>query len=706
MIDIEDLVQTLKELKEENQNLQRKFEEAEETISAIQSGSVDAVVVYGSSQTQIYTLQGADYPYRVFIESMSEGAVTLSPAHDVLYCNKRMAEMLCTSAEKIVGDQIIGYIHPDDMVRFTNIVNAGKKISKGELRIIGISGIEIKVLLSYTPLDLENNIGCLLFTDLTEIKKVQDELKSINENLDKIVAKRTRELRRINEELNEEIHKRIKAEKILKENEQKFMQVANAIPQLAWVADKEGSLTWFNDRWYDFTGATFEQTKDSGWKTLLEPDILSEVTINWKNSIFTGKPFEMIFPLKGKDFKYREFLTRMIPVKNDDGVIIQWFGTNTDVSEIKKIEKELQHSRERLNMALENGNTGIWEWDLKTNEVIWDERLERMFQMETGAFGGTFSDFENLINEEDISHVRKAIKASIVEGIPFETIFRTRHFLPGSVKYITIKGLVTNDKDSCITGMIGVAFDVTEMKKDTERLLLKLNEELLRSNKELEQFAYIASHDLQEPLRMVSGFTQLLEKRYGDQLDENAREYIHYAVDGANRMSGLINGLLAYSRVHTRGKEFTTVNLNSVIDQVQRNLQMQIEEKKAEISVETLPPIIADEGQMIHLIQNLLSNALKFSEGIPKIHISAQQSSDSVTFAVKDQGIGIEPQYFSRIFQIFQRLFPSNEYEGTGIGLAICKRIIERHDGTIWVESEPGKGSTFFFNIPAQKKEL
>jgi light-regulated signal transduction histidine kinase (bacteriophytochrome) len=133
---------------------------------------------------------------------------------------------------------------------------------------------------------------------------------------------------------------------------------------------------------------------------------------------------------------------------------------------------------------------------------------------------------------------------------------------------------------------------------------------------------------------------------------------------------------------------------------------MQIEEKKAEISVETLPPIIADEGQMIHLIQNLLSNALKFSEGIPKIHISAQQSSDSVTFAVKDQGIGIEPQYFSRIFQIFQRLFPSNEYEGTGIGLAICKRIIERHDGTIWVESEPGKGSTFFFNIPAQKKEL
>jgi light-regulated signal transduction histidine kinase (bacteriophytochrome) len=157
------------------------------------------------------------------------------------------------------------------------------------------------------------------------------------------------------------------------------------------------------------------------------------------------------------------------------------------------------------------------------------------------------------------------------------------------VKYITIKGLVTNDKDSCITGMIGVAFDVTEMKKDTERLLLKLNEELLRSNKELEQFAYIASHDLQEPLRMVSGFTQLLEKRYGDQLDENAREYIHYAVDGANRMSGLINGLLAYSRVHTRGKEFTTVNLNSVIDQVQGICRCRLKRKKLRFLLRPFP---------------------------------------------------------------------------------------------------------------------
>lgn len=705
MIAIEDLLQTLRELKDENQNLLIKFKEAEETISAIQSGSVDAVVVYGSFQTQIYTLQGADYPYRVFIESMSEGAATLSPAHDVLYCNKRMAEMLDTSVEKIIGNQIIEFVHPDDMVRFTDIVNAGEKISKGELRIIGKSGTEIKVLLSYTPLNLENHIGCLLFTDLTEIKKVQDELKSINENLDKIVAKRTGELQKINEELSKEIQKRITAEKILKENEQKFMQVANAIPQLAWIADKKGSLTWFNDRWYDFTGTNFEQMKDSGWKTLLEPDLLAEVTINWENSILTGKPFEMIFPLKGRDFKYREFLTRMIPVKNDEEVIIQWFGTNTDVSEIKRIEKELQRSRERLNMALENGNTGIWEWNIETNEVVWDERLERMFQMEKGAFGGTYSDFENLINEEDLPHVRKAIKTSIMEGIPLETIFRTHHLSTGSMKYITTKGLVTKDKDNSITGMIGVAFDVTEMKKDTERLLLKLNEELLRSNKELEQFAYIASHDLQEPLRMVSGFTQLLEKRYGDKLDENAREYIHYAVDGANRMSGLINGLLAYSRVHTRGKEFTVVNLNSVINQVQSNLQMQIQEKKAEISVDSLPLIIADEGQMIHLIQNLLSNALKFSEGIPKIHIWAQESSDSVTFAVKDQGIGIEPQYFSRIFQIFQRLFPTNKYDGTGIGLAICKRIVERHEGTIWVESEPGKGSTFFFNIPAQKKE-
>jgi light-regulated signal transduction histidine kinase (bacteriophytochrome) len=209
----------------------------------------------------------------------------------------------------------------------------------------------------------------------------------------------------------------------------------------------------------------------------------------------------------------------------------------------------------------------------------------------------------------------------------------------------------------------------------------------------------VASHDLQEPLRMVSIFTQMLSQRYGDSLDENAREYIKFAVDGANRMYNLINGLLAYSRIQTKGKEFHEVDINNVLDEVLRNLSLQIEKVKAVISVSDLPVLYADRNQMIQLFQNLISNSLKFSNGIPEIKISSIERDDYYLFSLKDKGIGIDPQYFERIFQIFQRLLPREEYEGTGIGLSICKRIVERHGGKIWVKSQPGKGATFWFTI-------
>jgi light-regulated signal transduction histidine kinase (bacteriophytochrome) len=247
--------------------------------------------------------------------------------------------------------------------------------------------------------------------------------------------------------------------------------------------------------------------------------------------------------------------------------------------------------------------------------------------------------------------------------------------------------------------MTGVCFDITGMKKDSEQVLFKLNEELLRSNKELEQFAYVASHDLQEPLRMVSSFTQLLARRYKDQLDQDAQEFIKFAVDGASQMQTLINDLLAFSRIQSKGKEFTKVDLHEVLGKVIFNLGIKIQELNALITNDELPVIFGDESQMVQLLQNLIGNALKFSKNCPLIHISSLQKDDFIIISVKDNGIGIEKQYFERIFQIFQRLQPKNEYEGTGIGLAICKRIVERHEGSIWVESEPGKGTTFYFTL-------
>jgi PAS domain S-box-containing protein len=246
--------------------------------------------------------------------------------------------------------------------------------------------------------------------------------------------------------------------------------------------------------------------------------------------------------------------------------------------------------------------------------------------------------------------------------------------------------------------------DITPLKMAQQKLNETL-ENLNRSNKELERFAYIASHDLQEPLRMVSSFTQLLERRYKNQLDERANKYIYYAVDGANRMQNLINDLLDFSRISTRGDKFKKTDTNLVIKNVLENLSIRIEETGAQIKTGNLPLIMADTGQVERLFLNLVANALKFTKPgeKPIIQIDAEEQNDNWLFRIKDNGIGIDEKYKEKVFVIFQRLHGASEYKGTGIGLAICKRIVQRHKGEIWFESEKNEGTTFFFTLKKHK---
>jgi light-regulated signal transduction histidine kinase (bacteriophytochrome) len=248
--------------------------------------------------------------------------------------------------------------------------------------------------------------------------------------------------------------------------------------------------------------------------------------------------------------------------------------------------------------------------------------------------------------------------------------------------------------------------EAEEALRESEERLLRQTQDLVRSNRDLEQFAYIASHDLQEPLRMISGYTQLLTRRYTDRLEGEGREFMDYIVDGAKRMQTLINDLLSYSRVGTRGKPFGEVNCHDLLQRVLRDLGPAIEEHNAVIEHEGLPVVRGDEAQLGQLLQNLIGNSIKFhGEAAPRIRVSAHRQENQWQFGVKDNGIGIDPQYADRIFEIFQRLHTREDYPGTGIGLAVCRRIVERHGGKIWVESSQGEGATFNFTIPDQPPE-
>jgi light-regulated signal transduction histidine kinase (bacteriophytochrome) len=303
-----------------------------------------------------------------------------------------------------------------------------------------------------------------------------------------------------------------------------------------------------------------------------------------------------------------------------------------------------------------------------------------------------------------------AHRADLEAHEPFQDLEYGHRDAMGAVHYVSVSGEPQFDAAGAFRGYRGVGKDITRRKTD-EAALREAHEalevkakELERSNEELQQFAYVASHDLQEPLRMVSSYTQLLARRYGDKLDGDAHEFMDFIVDGAARMKQLIEDLLAYSRVGTRGRMLAPTDSGAALAKALANLRGAQEASGAQVSHDAMPEVVADSGQLTQVFQNLIGNAMKFrGEEPPRIQVGAQAREKVWVFSVRDNGIGFDPQYADRIFLVFQRLHNRAEYPGTGIGLAICKKIVDRHGGRIWVDSHPGTGSTFFFTIPEKE---
>jgi PAS domain S-box-containing protein len=526
------------ELLSELAALRTRLEEAEDTLTAIQQDRVDALVVDGPQGERVFTIQGADQPYRVMIESMQEGALTLTADGTVLFSNPSFARLVQMPLEQILGSNVRQFIAAAEQEQFVVLLTHGiAGSSVDELHLTTSDGVQVPVSLSLTSLRAYDVPAvCMIVTDLTDRKRYTALAE---------------------------------VQQALRESEARVRTLAESLPALVWMAQPDGFLDYYNQRWFDYTGLSEAQLTGWGWQAVWHPEDLPDGRTRWRESLRTGQPYEyQARLLRAVDGSYRWHLIRAVPVLDSERRVLRWFGTNTDIEEQQRTVVELQ-----------------------------------------------------------------------------------------------------------------------------------------RLNEDPQQFSRIVSHDLNEPLRTMSGFVTLLAQRYQGKLDATADEYISFVTDAAQRMQQLIQDLLAYTRVG-QPQEFTTVDCEALFTRVVAALQMQITECGATVTHDPLPTVLGDATRLGQVLQNLIGNALKFrGQASPHIHVAAVTEEHQWRFAVRDNGIGIDPSQTERIFQVFQRLHTLSEYPGTGIDLAICKKIVEQHGGRIWVESQPGQGSTFYFTVSAEDGE-
>ena len=508
------------------------------------------------------------------------------------------------------------------------------------------------------------------------------------------------------------------AEVKLKNAHERLQTMLASINNGVVATDTEGRVELMNPMAEKLTGWTQEQ----GLGKPIE-DILS-ITIEHKGELMSN-PIRIVLgdatsidvsvpvQLINRDGVQVPIGYNAAPIKDQFGSMVGAVMVFRDISDRQKAEQErnkltllLAAQQKRLENILANVPGIVWESvivpgsDTQRMEFV-NSYAEKMLGYPREDWLTTPNFGSKIIYPDDLESSQQEALEIFQQGnmsaaIQFRLIAKDGRVVPIEAHYT-----ILTDETGKTIGTCGLMMDISQRKAD-ETALQQSALDLTRSNEQLEQFAYVASHDLQEPLRMITSYLQLLERRYKNQLDQDATDFIAYAVDGATRMKALINDLLAYSRVKTGEQNFAQFDSKRALEQAITNLQMQIKETGAEITYQSLPSIVGNEAQFVQLFQNLLSNSIKFhGDNAPKIKISAEQSDNTWKFSVRDNGIGIEPQYVDRIFVIFQRLHTKDRYPGTGIGLAICKKVVEHHGGRIWAESTPDAGTTFWFTIPS-----
>lgn len=546
-------------------------------------------------------------------------------------------------------------------------------------------------------------------------------------------------------------------------SEGRYRSLVSATTSIVWTASPRGQFIEPQASWELYTGQPWKEHEGFGWARAIYPDDLQRVQANWNRSLDNGETFEAEGRLwHAPTGQYRYFLARAAPVKNADGSITEWIGTVSDIHERKQAEEErnallLREQQARyiaqllnrvgplLSAQLEPKKLSQSITDLATkltgaefgalfrnvtsesgeaytlytiSGVPYEAFAKFPMPRNTAIFGPTFRG-EGVVRSDDITRDPRYGKNAPYYGMPeghlpvrsylaVPIVSRSGEVLGGLFFGHSQSGIFQEQAEELATGIASqaaIALDNARLFVESQRAqgsLRRSNEELRCANEDLNQFAYSASHDLQEPLRMVSAYTQLLKKKYHGKLDTQADDYIRYAVQGAQRMELLVRDILTYTQAANVDREQAgPVDANGVIEKALSNLQQAIRERGAIVTYGKLPSLKVHEIHLLQLFQNLIGNAIKYGgENTPRIAVQADRLDNAWQFSIQDNGIGIDPQYKERVFGLFQRLHTNAEYTGTGIGLAICKKIVERYEGRIWVESALGQGSTFYFTLP------
>ena len=533
----------------------------------------------------------------------------------------------------------------------------------------------------------------------TTVHEAQEALEATNAALEQRVRERTAELATTIVRLE-------RTERELRTASLYFRGLLEASLDPLVTISPEGKITDVNEATEGATGVLRQRLVGSDFSDYFtEPDRARE---GYRKVLSEGLVRDYPLTIRRVSGRTIDVLYNAVVYRNEAGAVQGVFAAARDVTEKRQAEEQLRQYREHLEELVAQRTTELEA----ANRQLTEEIAERKRAAEAAEMLATFPRLnptpiaevdlagrvqyinpaaERLfpdLQQRELAHPWladwKSVMLALRDG---GTGVNVREALVGDKCYLETIHYVKEIERVRIYGL-----DITELKQTAEQLL--------RSNRELEQFAYVASHDLQEPLRVVVGYVQLLERRYKDRLDADADQFLRYIVNGVTRMQQLITDLLNYSRIGTRGKPFQPTDARKALDRALANLQKVVEENDAKITCDGLPSVQGDESQLVQLFQNLISNAIKFRGQRPaEIDVSARRDGDRWVFAVRDNGIGIEREYWEQIFVIFRRLHTRQKYAGTGIGLAVCKRIVERHGGQIWLDSQPGQGTTFYFTL-------